>query len=259
MDHEGRKFGTGPRELGGAVDLINRYKLWPHHEFFCKRSLPLSISQTPYLRNVVGDTEIRKGDGMEFDQLFQNIPFLSEKSVHIHPFDFNILREAFQMRETTPIYLPAAEKGISTAVVKLNGQSIDKERKHRKHKDSEKKKIKDYKKHKHCHKGEGDYHNRTSNGHYDSKKQNKKRRHEGNGDLSGIREHKKSQSENSLCQRLFGSLIPQYCATMFPALPDMHFQSPLVAWLPGVFRSNIAWLWLSACLRGSGKHAAGAI
>ena len=47
---------TGPKELGGAADLINQFKLWPHHEFFCKNSLPLSISETDYLRNVVGDT-----------------------------------------------------------------------------------------------------------------------------------------------------------------------------------------------------------
>ncbi|GKV03810.1 hypothetical protein SLEP1_g16055 [Rubroshorea leprosula] len=36
---EGSKFGEGPRELGGAVDLITQFKLWPYHEFFCKRLL----------------------------------------------------------------------------------------------------------------------------------------------------------------------------------------------------------------------------
>ncbi|TQE04677.1 hypothetical protein C1H46_009660 [Malus baccata] len=49
---------SGPRELGSAADLINQYKLCRHHESFCKRSLPLSISETYYLHNVVGDTSI---------------------------------------------------------------------------------------------------------------------------------------------------------------------------------------------------------
>ncbi|GLT52189.1 hypothetical protein SLA2020_255420 [Shorea laevis] len=75
MDMEGSKFGEGPRELGGAGDLISQFKLWPLHEFLCKRLLPLSILETRYLHNVVGDTEIRKGEGMELAQLFQNDSF----------------------------------------------------------------------------------------------------------------------------------------------------------------------------------------
>ena len=96
----------GPRELTGAVDLINHYKLVAHHEFFCKRSLPLSISDTHYLHNVVGDTEIRKGDGMQLDQLIQNISYSRDMNVRIQPFDLDVLREAFQLRETAPIDLP---------------------------------------------------------------------------------------------------------------------------------------------------------
>lgn len=193
MDLEGRKFGRGPRELGGAVDLINQYKLWPHHEFFCKKSLPLSISQTHYLHNVVGDTEIRKGEGMELDQLFQNISYSRQRNTHIHAFELDVLREAFQMRETTPVYLPAAEKGISTAVVKSNSDSRDKERKHKKHKDRDKRKDKDRKKHKHRHKDESDDKDKNRNKRHDSKQQDKKRKHEGNGDLSDTRKHQKIQ------------------------------------------------------------------
>ena len=96
----------GPRELTGAVDLINHYKLVAHHEFFCKRSLPLSISDTHYLHNVVGDTEIRKGDGMQLDQLIQNTSYSRDTNVRIQPFDLDVLREAFQLRETAPIDLP---------------------------------------------------------------------------------------------------------------------------------------------------------
>ncbi|XBH90166.1 hypothetical protein VPH35_081910 [Triticum aestivum] len=82
---------SGPRELTGAVDLRSQYKLQPHHDFFCKRPLPLAISDTHYLHNVVGDTDIRKGEGMKLDQL---------------PFDMETLGQAFQLRETAPVDLP---------------------------------------------------------------------------------------------------------------------------------------------------------
>jgi hypothetical protein len=97
---------SGPRELSGAVDLISRYKLLNHHSFFCKKPLPLAISDTHYLSNVVGDTEIRKGEGMELDQLFQN-SYQSEKTAYIQPFDMETLGQAFQLRETAPVDLPS--------------------------------------------------------------------------------------------------------------------------------------------------------
>ncbi|KAG6763160.1 hypothetical protein POTOM_033696 [Populus tomentosa] len=99
---------SGPRELTGAVDLISHYKLLPHYEYFCKRSLPLSIADTHYLHNVVGDTEIRKGEGMQLDQLIQNTS--RDSNARIQPFDLNVLREAFQLKETTPIDLPSKRK-----------------------------------------------------------------------------------------------------------------------------------------------------
>lgn len=97
---------TGPRELTGAVDLINHYKLSGHHDFFCKRSLPLSVADTHYLHNVVGDTEIRKGEGMELGQLFLGAPYLRESTAQIQQFDLEILGQAFQLRDTAPIDLP---------------------------------------------------------------------------------------------------------------------------------------------------------
>ncbi|KAI3949223.1 hypothetical protein MKW92_014733, partial [Papaver armeniacum] len=127
MDSEGKKFGKGPRELTGAVDLRNHYKLWAHHDFFCKQSLPLSISDTHYLHSVVGDTEIRKGEGME------------ETKVRIHPFDMDILKQSFLLKETTPIDLPSGEKGIPTITGKLKSDSKTKDMKHKKkHKDQDK-------------------------------------------------------------------------------------------------------------------------
>ncbi|KAJ0979884.1 hypothetical protein J5N97_015358 [Dioscorea zingiberensis] len=207
MDPEGKKFGRGPRELTGAVDLINHYKLLPHHDFFCKRSLPESISDTHYLHNVVGDTEIRKGEGMELDQLFQNAPYLRETTAHIQPFDLETLGQAFQLRETSPIDLPSAEKGIPTISGKSKGDTKDKERKHKKHKDRDKDKDKEHKKHKHRHKDRSKdkdkERKKDKTGHQDSggepskKHHDKKRKHEGSEDPSDIHKHKKSKHKSS--------------------------------------------------------------
>jgi hypothetical protein len=95
---------SGGRELGGAHDLISQYKLWPYYEFFCKRSLPLSISETHYLRNVVGETKIKKGEGMELDQLCKNT-YMNEKKHSLCPFDLNVLSEAFHLREIDPNHI----------------------------------------------------------------------------------------------------------------------------------------------------------
>lgn len=66
----------------------------------------MSISDTHYLHNVVGDTEIRKGEGMQLDQLIQDTSYSRGANARIQPFDLDVLREAFQLRETTPIDLP---------------------------------------------------------------------------------------------------------------------------------------------------------
>ncbi|KAG1370948.1 mediator of RNA polymerase II transcription subunit 19a [Cocos nucifera] len=212
MDPEGKKFGRGPRELTGAVDLINHYKLLAHHEFFCKRTLPLSISDTHYLHNVVGDTEIRKGEGMELDQLFQNAPYLRETTSHIQPFDLDILGKAFQLQETAPIDLPSVEKGIPTICSKSKSESKDKERKHKKHKDKDKEKDKEHKKHKHRHKDRSKDKDRKKdkNGHHDSggdhskKHHEKRRKHDGNEDFSDAHKHRKFKHKNSKVDGLRG-------------------------------------------------------
>ncbi|KAF7120292.1 hypothetical protein RHSIM_Rhsim13G0055200 [Rhododendron simsii] len=118
MDPEGKRFGrVGPRELTGAVDLISHYKLLPHHQFFCKRSLPLSISDSHYLRNVVGDSEVMKGEGMQLDQLIQDTSYSRETNVCIQPFDLPVLTKAFQLRETAPIDLSTV---IFFAILRLS-------------------------------------------------------------------------------------------------------------------------------------------
>lgn len=64
---------AGPRELCSAVNLISQYKLLKHHEFFWKKSFNVSQSDSHCLYNVVGDTEIRKGDVMHLYELIQNM------------------------------------------------------------------------------------------------------------------------------------------------------------------------------------------
>ncbi|KAK8654073.1 hypothetical protein V6N13_128052 [Hibiscus sabdariffa] len=210
MDPEGKKFGGGPRELSGAVDLISHYKLLPHYDFFCKRPLPVSISDTHYLHNVVGDTEIRKGEGMQLDQLIQNTSHNRDTNARIQPFDLDMLKEAFQLSETTPVELPASEKGIPTIAgkskseVKEKDKDKDKERKHKKHKDRDKEKDKEHKKHKHRHKekdrskDKDKEKKKDKSGHHDSgadhskKHHEKKRKHDGDEDLNDVHRHKKT-------------------------------------------------------------------
>ncbi|XP_026414962.1 probable mediator of RNA polymerase II transcription subunit 19b [Papaver somniferum] len=203
MDSEGKKFGRGPRELTGAVDLINHYKLWAHHDFFCKRSLPLSISDTHYLHSVVGDTEIRKGEGMELDQLCQTTSYTRETKARIQPFDMDILKQAFLLKETTPIDLPSEEKGIPTIAGKSKSESKDKDRKHKKHKDRDK--DKEHKKHKHRHKDKDRSKDKDKekkkdrSGHHD-----KKRKHDGGEDTGDSHKHKKSKHKSSKTSEMVG-------------------------------------------------------
>ncbi|KAI3450158.1 hypothetical protein Pfo_006823 [Paulownia fortunei] len=207
MDPDYKKFGRGPRELTGAVDLISHYRLLPHHDFFCKRSLPVSISDTYYLHNVVGDTEIRKGEGMQLSQLIQNTSLSRETNTRIQPFDLDILREAFQLRETAPVHLPLSEKGTPTIAGKSKRESKDKEKKHKKHKDKDKDKDKEHKKHKHRHKDRSKDKDKEKKkekvGHHDSgndhskRHHEKKRKHDGDDDANDIQKHKKSKPKSS--------------------------------------------------------------
>lgn len=207
MDPEGKKFGRGPRELTGAVDLISHYKLLPHHEFFCKRSLPLSILDTHYLHNVVGDSEVRKGEGMQLGQLIQDTSYSTETNVRIQPFDLPVLTEAFQLRETAPIDLPTAEKGVPTIAGKSKTESKDKERKHKKHKDKDREKDKEHKKHKHRHRDgskdkdkdkKKDKSERQDPGAGHTRKHHeKKRKHDGYEEPNDIQIHKKSKHKSS--------------------------------------------------------------
>ncbi|CAA2963137.1 Hypothetical predicted protein [Olea europaea subsp. europaea] len=183
MDPDSKKFGKGPRELTGALDLISIYKLLPHHAFFCKRSRPGSISDTHYLYNVVGDTDIRKGEGMQLNQLVQDT-FSRDSMSSIKTFDLSLLGEAFQLSDAASLDLPPSEKGTPTVSGKSEGDTYDKDKDERK-------------KHKHCHKDRSKekdkekrkYKNgrRHDSGEDKSKKhRDKKRKHDENGVINYI-------------------------------------------------------------------------
>ncbi|GAB2226364.1 hypothetical protein Drorol1_Dr00022168 [Drosera rotundifolia] len=191
MDSEGRKFGRGPRELTGAIDLINHYKLLPHQEFFCKKSLPLSISDTHYLHYVVGETDIRKGEGMQLDQLTE-YPYLQNGNARIQPLDLDILGEAFHLRETAPLVLPSEEKGTPTIAGKSKGEARDKETKHKKSKDRDKERDKENKKHKHRHKDRSKDKDRDK----DKEKKKDKSRHQDPGAGNSKISHEKKRKHD---------------------------------------------------------------
>ncbi|XP_017220379.1 probable mediator of RNA polymerase II transcription subunit 19b [Daucus carota subsp. sativus] len=200
MDCADTKFGRGPRELGGSVDLIKQCKLWPHHEFFCKRPLPIEISDTRYLRNIIGEAKIKKGEGMELDQLFQNASGVENRHQDLHPFDMVILREAFKMRETTDADLSYVEKGTGRQMPEMCGNSTDKILEN--HKIRDKEKSKDHT----CQHHRKDSANRkddekTRKSHRDintnnlQKLQDKKRKFEG-VDISSIQRGRKTELDN---------------------------------------------------------------
>ncbi|CAM8978829.1 unnamed protein product [Rhodiola kirilowii] len=127
MDQECNKFGVGPKELTGALDLIHHFKLARHHEFFCKKSIPTPVSKAHYLNNVVGATEISQGDGMQLSQLVQNIPCTTEKREIIRVFNLNDLTEAFKFGGHNPLRV---QPGLSKIELK------DKETNNEKHGDA---------------------------------------------------------------------------------------------------------------------------
>ncbi|KAL6955701.1 hypothetical protein U1Q18_041922 [Sarracenia purpurea var. burkii] len=127
-------------------------------------------------------TEIRKGEGMQLDQLIEDTSYSRETNARIQPFDLDVLAEAFHLRETAPVDLPAAEKGIPTIAGKSKSESKDKERKHKKHKDKDREKDKEYKKHKHRNKDRSKDKDKEKkkdkSGHHDSVAEHTKKHHE---------------------------------------------------------------------------------
>ncbi|KAM0043404.1 putative mediator complex, subunit Med19, metazoa [Helianthus debilis subsp. tardiflorus] len=180
---------SGPKELTGAVDLVQYYKLFPHYEFFCKKSTSLSVLDAHYLHNVVGDKEIRKGEGMQLNQLINDNKSILQEA--IHPFDLNALGDAFHLRETAPIELPDSQKGVPTQAGRSKSEY-------------KKQKDKEHKKHKHHHhhhkdkKNENDKINpRDSGAEHLKKPHEKKRKVDGDEDLSSIHRHQNTKYKRS--------------------------------------------------------------
>ncbi|KAG0568700.1 hypothetical protein M758_6G036200 [Ceratodon purpureus] len=208
-----------PRELTGAVDLISHYQLREQYETFCKKPLPTSISDSKYLSNVVGDIELRRGEGMELGQLIQGAAGSSMPSdrVPFQPFDIEVLRKAFTLKEAGPISLPESERGLPTAFGK--GKDQDEERRKRKHKhrskDKDKDKDKDKKKDRDKDKkrDKDKDRDRTKGENGEKKHKKKKRRHDGEEGDDGHKHKSKKASREVPCMvslnpfRLYSSVI----------------------------------------------------
>ncbi|XP_073303391.1 mediator of RNA polymerase II transcription subunit 19a-like isoform X2 [Primulina huaijiensis] len=199
MDPDFNKFGRGPRELTGAVDLVSHYKLLPHYDFFCKKPLPVSISDSHYLHNVVGNTEIRKGERMQLGQLIQDTSSSRDTKTRIQPFDLDSLMEAFLLRDTTRIDLSSPDKGTPAIPGKSKNESKDNEKKHKKHRDKkhkhrpkdrskDKEKEKERKKDKTAHHDSGNDH---------SKRNRENKRKQELDQENDIHKHKKSKHKSS--------------------------------------------------------------
>ncbi|XP_073288146.1 probable mediator of RNA polymerase II transcription subunit 19b [Primulina huaijiensis] len=130
MDPDSMKFGrVWPRELTGGQDLISLYKLLPHLDLFCKKPHTLSILDACYLYNVVGDTKIRKGEGMQLNELVHNM-FSKENNTCIQPLELDVLREAFALRGTASVDSSSSEK-CSRAARKRKSESKDEHKNHK--------------------------------------------------------------------------------------------------------------------------------
>lgn len=182
-------FGPRSRELTGAEDLVAHYGLQELYEQFCKKPLPVAIADSNYLQHVVGDIEIRKGEGMEFGQLIAGPS--NRAPVDIQPLDLQLLQWAFTLKENGPISLPEADKGVQTISGNLKGEKDKKrKKKHKKHKHREKDKDK---------KDKDKNHGNGENEEDRSKKHRKKKRsREGVGEEADGHKPRKKKQKSSL-------------------------------------------------------------
>lgn len=192
------------RELTGAVDLISHYQLREHYESFCKKPLSTKVSDSNYLSNVVGDTELRRGEGMELSQLISGPAMTSMPSdrVPFQPFDLEVLRKAFTLKEAGPIFLPESERGVPVAKgdeEKKKKHKKDRDRHHKKDRDKDKDKDKDKKKDrdkdKKREKDKDKDRSKSENG--EKKHKKKKRKHEVEEGEDGHK-HKSKKHKHSL-------------------------------------------------------------
>jgi len=205
-----------PRELTGAVDLISHYGLREQYDTFCRKPLPASIADSHFLNNVVGDTELRRGEGMELGQLLEGVGGASMpmNNAPFQPFDLEVMRRAFTLKEAGPISLPESERGLLTISSKGMADQDDskKKKKHRskdkdKHrskdrdkdreKDKDKEKKKDRDKDKVRDKDKDKDRAKGENGEDRKKHRKKKRRHEGQEEEADGHKHKSKKHKHS--------------------------------------------------------------
>eukprot|EP00898_Chlorokybus_atmophyticus_P006281 jgi/Chlat1/6654/Chrsp49S06126 len=171
-------------ELTGAVDLLTHFNLRKPLEKAMKQEQPESIAEAGYFARSAGDTVIRRGQGLELRHLMEAPAPLQPPK--LEPLSFDVLRAAFTLEESGPVYLPESAKGEVTF------GAVPEERKHKhKHKERDKNKHKERDKNK-------DTGGVVANGESERKKhkKHKKRKREGDTDESDRHKRKKDKRKS---------------------------------------------------------------
>jgi uncharacterized protein YqgV (UPF0045/DUF77 family) len=114
-------FCIGQGELSGAVDLLAHHGLGDYYELFCKRPFPHTLQASKYVRNVLSESDIQKGEGMELEQVLTRADDeVSRSNLKIQELPMETLYEAFNLRESSLRLLPK----VSHAIKSPNGKKV---------------------------------------------------------------------------------------------------------------------------------------
>ncbi|GBG88579.1 hypothetical protein CBR_g48048 [Chara braunii] len=181
--------GPRPREVTASTDLLSHFQLRDTYNSFSKKEFhKVTVADSGYLSRVVGETEIRRGVGMELGQLIDE-PAAFTDSLHVtdlRPLDLEFLRGAFTFKENAAVFIPEAEKGLPT----ISGSASGKERKKRR-----KEKDKDKSKDKHRDKKEKDKKDKDKKEKKQKKKKKRHREEKEHGGENGEDSHRKHKKK----------------------------------------------------------------
>ena len=92
--------------------MLAHHGLGEYYELFCKKPFLDTIQSSKYVRNVLSDLDIQKGEGMELEQVLKQDDMGSKSITKIHEFPMKTLFEAFNLRESSLKLLPKASHVI---------------------------------------------------------------------------------------------------------------------------------------------------
>lgn len=99
-------FSAVAPEVTGGSDLLQHFALRTHYDALQKQPPPEYVAQSGYLKKPVGDTALRRGEGMQLGQLLDpNWSGMASETTSIAPLGLEALRGAFTFRGEEPIEL----------------------------------------------------------------------------------------------------------------------------------------------------------